>query len=111
MSGIVRDDQPPHIDPYSFVLLVGVFNDLKAYRDSEPDRERAAQMRKTAWKTWCLSMCWRTAQNVEGKSGATRHCSTPATQPWRTSSRNAPNTSYPIHSRLVRRSARSCRPS
>ncbi|MBI6947103.1 hypothetical protein [Pseudomonas koreensis] len=50
LSSIVRDDQPPHIDPYSFALLIGVFNDLTAYRDSEPDRERAALMRKTATK-------------------------------------------------------------
>ena len=49
-SLIVRDDQPPHIDPYSFALLIGVFNDLTACRDSEPDRERAALMRKTATK-------------------------------------------------------------
>lgn len=47
---IVRDDQPPHIDAYSFALLVGVFNDLTAFRDSEPDRERAAQLRKTTTK-------------------------------------------------------------
>ena len=45
-SLIVRDDQPPHIDPYSFALLIGVFNDLTACRDSE----RAALMRKTATK-------------------------------------------------------------
>ncbi len=50
LTHIVRDDQPPHIDPYSFALLVGVFNDLTTFRDSEPDRERAAQMRKTATK-------------------------------------------------------------
>lgn len=49
-SHIVRDDQQPHIDPYSFALLIGVFNDLTACRDSEPDRERAALMRKTATK-------------------------------------------------------------
>ncbi|NWB48250.1 hypothetical protein [Pseudomonas gingeri] len=46
----VRDDEPPHIDPYSFTLLVGVFNDLTAFRDSEPDRERAVLMRKTTTK-------------------------------------------------------------
>ena len=49
-TSIVRDDEPPHIDPYSFALLIGVFNDLTAYRDSEPDGERAALMRKTATK-------------------------------------------------------------
>ena len=49
-SQIVRDDQPSHIDPYSFTLLIGVFNDLTAYRESEPNRERAALMRKTATK-------------------------------------------------------------
>ncbi|EXF95728.1 hypothetical protein HK44_023615 [Pseudomonas fluorescens HK44] len=49
-SSIVRDDEPPHIDPYSFALLVGVFNDLTAFRDSEPDREPAALMRKTTTK-------------------------------------------------------------
>lgn len=50
LTSIVRDDEPPHIDPYSFVLLIGVFNDLTALRDSEPDRERAALMRKTTTK-------------------------------------------------------------
>lgn len=50
LSSIVRDDQPPHIDPYSFALLVGVFNDLTAFRDGEQNRERAAQLRKTATK-------------------------------------------------------------
>ena len=55
-SHIVRDDQPPHIDPYSFALLIGVFNDLTACRDSEPDRERAALMRKTATSS---TPCWR----------------------------------------------------
>ena len=49
-SLIVRDDQPPHIEPYSFAMMNGVFNDLTACRDSEPDRERAALMRKTATK-------------------------------------------------------------
>lgn len=50
LTSVVRDDQPPHIDDYSFALLVGVFNDLTAFRDSEPDRERAARMRKTTTK-------------------------------------------------------------
>ncbi len=49
-SSIVRDDEPPHIDPYRCTLLVGVFNDLTAFRDGEPDRERAALMRKAATK-------------------------------------------------------------
>ena len=49
-TSIVRDDVPPHIDSYSFALLVGVFNDLTALRDSEPDSERAALMRKTTTK-------------------------------------------------------------
>ena len=50
LTSIVRDDQPPHIDDYSFTLLIGIFNDLTAYRDSEPDRERAAQLRRTTTK-------------------------------------------------------------
>lgn len=50
LTSIVRDDEAPHIDPYSFALLVGVFNDLTAFRDNEPNRERAALMRKTTTK-------------------------------------------------------------
>lgn len=50
LTSIIRDDQPPHIDDFSFAMLVGVFNDLTAFRDSEADRERAALMRKTATK-------------------------------------------------------------
>ncbi|RBH54208.1 MULTISPECIES: hypothetical protein [Pseudomonas] len=49
-SIIARDDEPPHIDPYSFTLLIGVFNDMTAFRDGEPDRERAALMRKATTK-------------------------------------------------------------
>lgn len=47
---IVRDDEAPHIDPYSFALLVCVFNDLTAFRDGEANPERAALMRKTTTK-------------------------------------------------------------
>ncbi|MNE90401.1 hypothetical protein D3C80_1879090 [compost metagenome] len=50
LTSIVREDVPPHIDSHSFALLVGVFNDLTALRDSEPDRKRAALMCKTTTK-------------------------------------------------------------
>jgi hypothetical protein len=49
-AGIIRDDRPAHIDEYGFVLLVIIFNDITALRDSEPDKARAAQLRKTATK-------------------------------------------------------------
>lgn len=49
-AGIIRDDRPAHIDEYSFVLLVIVFNDITALRDSDPDKARAGQLRKTATK-------------------------------------------------------------
>jgi hypothetical protein len=49
-AGIIRDDKPAHIDEYSFALLVIVFNDITALRDSEPDKARAAQLRKIATK-------------------------------------------------------------
>ena len=64
-TSIVRDDEPPHIDPYSFALLIGVFNDLTAFRDSEPDRERAALMRKTTTKLNAVLGRFEPPQEVE----------------------------------------------
>lgn len=49
-AGIIRDDKPAHIDEYSYALLAGVLNDIAELRDSEPDRSRAIQLRKTATK-------------------------------------------------------------
>ena len=65
LTSIVRDDEPPHIDPYSFALLIGVFNDLTEFRDSEPDRERAAMMRKTTTRLNAVLARFEPPQEVE----------------------------------------------
>lgn len=49
-AGIIRDTEPAHIDTFSFALLIGIFNDLVALRDSEQDEARRIQMRKTTTK-------------------------------------------------------------
>jgi hypothetical protein len=48
--GIIRDTEPAHIDAFSFALLIGIFNDLVALRDSEQDKARRIQMRETTTK-------------------------------------------------------------
>lgn len=36
-SSIVRDDEPPHMDDFGRVLLIGAFSDLMKLRDGAAD--------------------------------------------------------------------------